>query len=97
MIAIVTVLVALPLGYLVRSRLVASTTYAVLYLWAFGFQSVYLLLEAMDGSTSAFRPGEFPVAYGVMTLLVLGVGLALVRLGGWARSRRGVRAPAPVG
>ncbi|MGB7448963.1 MAG: hypothetical protein WA892_07535 [Ornithinimicrobium sp.] len=34
MIAIVTVLVAFPLGYFVRSRLAANSAYALVYLWA---------------------------------------------------------------
>ncbi len=47
MIAVVTVLCAFPLGYFMRSRLAASTTYAVVYLWAFVFQTLYLLLDSL--------------------------------------------------
>ena len=61
MVAIVTVLAALPLGYFVRSRLAANTAYAVAYLWAFVFQTLYLVLDVInDSSKSAFEPQEFP-------------------------------------
>ena len=61
MIAVVTVLCAFPLGYFLRSRLAATTTYAVAYLWAFVFQTLYLLLDSLGDSTNpAFEAGEFP-------------------------------------
>ncbi len=69
MIAIVTVLLCAPLGWFVRSRLVANTTYAVAYLWAFTFQTLYL---ALDGS--AFSAGEFPISYGLVALAIFGAG-----------------------
>lgn len=95
MIALVTVLLALPLGVLCRHRLVAHTAYAIAYLWAFTFQTLYLLMDSLGGAAgAAFRPGEFPLSYGVVTLLVLVVGLGLVelghRLGERRRSRRRV-------
>jgi hypothetical protein len=80
-IAVVTVLLALPLGYLVRSWTVANVTYALAYLWAFVFQGVYLLLDAMGGGRGAFTPGEFPGSYGLVTAGILGAGLALVAAG----------------
>ena len=52
MIAVVTVLCAFPLGYFLRSRLAATTTYAVAYLWAFVFQTLYLLLDSLGDSTN---------------------------------------------
>jgi hypothetical protein len=89
MIAIVTVLVAFPLGYFVRNRLAAFTVYAVAYLWAFTFQTLYLLLDTIEGGAApAFEPGEFPLPYGLVTLLILLVGFALVSLGHWVRDRR---------
>ncbi len=81
MIAVVTVLLALPLSYLVRSWTVANATYVLAYLWAFVFQGVYLLLDAMGGGRSAFTPGEFPLSYGAVAAGILSVGLALVSLG----------------
>jgi hypothetical protein len=35
-----------------RSRLVANTTYAVGYLWAFVYQTLYLTLEVINDSTA---------------------------------------------
>ncbi|BAK34276.1 hypothetical protein MLP_12620 [Microlunatus phosphovorus NM-1] len=92
MIAIVTLLLALPLGYVVRSRTAAFVIYAVGYLWAFTFQTLYLLLASLGpGEFAAFRPGEFPLSYGLVTVSILLMGSALVCLGHWLRSRRAVR------
>lgn len=88
MIAVVTILLAFPLGYLVRRRLAASTAYAVAYLWAFVFQTLYLTLDSLGGgSNPAFEAGEFPWEYGVVTLAIFGVGFALVNLGHWVKAR----------
>ena len=93
MIAVVTLLCAFPLGYLVRSRLAASTTYAVAYLWAFTFQTLYLMLDSLNAGRTlndepAFETGDFPWQYGVVTLLIFVVGFGLVNLGHWVRQRR---------
>jgi len=37
MIAVVTILIAFPTGFFLRSRLAANTAYAIAYLWAFVF------------------------------------------------------------
>jgi len=87
MIAIVTILAAFPLGYFFRSRLAASTAYAIAYLWAFMFQTLYLMLDSAS-SDPAFKPGEFPWQYGVVTLAIFVAGFGLVNLGHWLRSRR---------
>ena len=47
MIAIVTILLAFPLGFFVRSHLAANTAYAIAYLWAFVFQGIYLMLDSI--------------------------------------------------
>ena len=98
MIALVTLLVALPAGYLLRTRQAALTTYAVAYLWAFVFQGVYLLLGALgpDADESAFAPGECPWAYGVVALLILAVGVGLVEAGHRLALRRARARTAPV-
>ena len=88
MIAILTVVLALPLGYLARSRLVANTTYAVAYLWAFVYQTLYLQLDG-----SAFSPQEFPLSYGLVTAGVFAVGFGLVALGHELSRRRRTRRP----
>jgi hypothetical protein len=91
-IAIVTVLLALPLGYFLRSRLAANTAYAIAYLWAFTFQTLYLLLESLgDGKNPAFTAGEAPAAYGGVTLAIFLVGFGLVSLGHWLRERRSAK------
>ena len=88
MIAVVTLLLAFPLGYFVSSRLAASMTYAVAYLWAFMFQTLYLTLDSLgDSSNPAFEAGEFPWQYGVVTLAIFGVGFGLVNLGHWVGQR----------
>ncbi len=89
MIAVVTILAAFPLGYFMRSRLAANTAYAVAYLWAFVFQTLYLVLDAINESKNpAFEPSEFPLSYGLVTLAVFVVGFGLVSLGHWVRARR---------
>jgi hypothetical protein len=91
MIAVVTVLLAFPLGYFVRSRSAANTAYAIAYLWAFTYQSFYLVLDIVDGQRDAASPEEFPWQYGVVTLAVFGVGFGLVALGRRTRTRRADR------
>jgi hypothetical protein len=93
MIAVVTILGAFALGYFMKSRLAANTAYAVAYLWAFTFQTLYLMLDMLsDGRTlndePAFVPEEFPWQYGVVTLMIFLVGFGLVNLGHWVRARR---------
>lgn len=98
MIAVVTVLAAFPLGYFLHSRLAANTLYAIAYLWAFVYQTMYLILDSFGGGKNpAFETQKFPWAYGVVTLSIFLVGFALVNLGHWVRDRRvrarQVRAP----
>jgi len=96
MIAIVTVLAAFPLGFFVRSRLAANTAYAVAYLWAFVFQTLYLILDVINDSTrQAFEPQRFPFAYGAVTLSIFTAGFGLVALGHYVRDRRSARAAHP--
>ncbi|AKU15423.1 hypothetical protein [Luteipulveratus mongoliensis] len=92
MIAAVTVLLAFPLGYFLRSHLAANTTYAIAYLWAFVFQTLYLLLDSLDGGDApAFDKGEFPTSYGAVALAIFAVGFGMVAAGRWVRERRTVR------
>ena len=89
MIAVITILCAFPLGYLLKSRLAANTAYAVAYLWAFTFQTLYLLLDSLNGGDNpAFETDAFPLSYGLVTLAIFGVGFGLVNLGHWVRARR---------
>lgn len=97
MVAIVTVLAAFPLGYFVHSRLAANTAYAVAYLWAFVFQTLYLVLDVInDSAKPAFEPQEFPWAYGAVTLSIFLTGFGLVALGRYVRDRRAARRTQPV-
>jgi len=88
-------LLAFPLGYFLRSALADHTAYAIAYLWAFGFQTLYLLLDSFAGEQNpTFDAGEFPWSYGVVTLAIFGVGFGLVAFGQWVGGRR--RTPKPV-
>ena len=93
MIAVVSVLLAFPLGYRLRSLFAARTIYAVAYLWAFTFQTLYLLLDALgpDAENPAFEVGAFPVGYGVVTLGIFAVGFGLVEAGRRVARRRSAR------
>ncbi len=91
MIAVVTLVLAFPLGYFLKSRLAANTAYAIAYLWAFAFQTLYLLLDSLGGGAApAFETGEFPWSYGVVALAIFLAGFGLVSLGHWVRKRRAV-------
>jgi hypothetical protein len=82
MVAIFTVLLAFPCGFFFRSRLAGNTAYAIAYLWAFTFQSVYLMLNFIHHEPdAAFDDGKFPLSYGVVTLSIFAVGFGLVALG----------------
>jgi hypothetical protein len=93
MIAILTVLLAFPLGFFLRSALAARTAYAVAYLWAFTFQTLYLILDALqtESKNPAFEVGTFPVGYGVVTLGVFLVGFGLLEAGHRVARRRSAR------
>lgn len=98
MIALVTVLGALPLGYFLKSPTAAYLGYVALYAWAFSYQGAYLMNMRADGDYSAFQPETFPVAYGIVSLAIMGVGFLLVaggvRLRVHRESRSAGRAPA---
>jgi hypothetical protein len=90
MIAVVTILSAFAVGYFLRSRLAANTTYAVAYLWAFTYQTLYLTIDSFSGTRDnpAFESGSFPLAYGLVTLSIFAVGLGLVEAGHRVGARR---------
>jgi len=97
MIAVITVLCAFPLGYAVRSRLAANTAYAIAYLWAFMFQTLYLTLDSFGTSSNpAFETGVFPWEYGVVTLVIFAVGFGLVSMGHRLKARRRRESAVPV-
>ena len=92
MIAVVTILCAFPLGFLVSSRLAANTAYAIAYLWAFVFQTLYLTLDMLSGDSEnpAFEVKEFPWEYGLVAALIFGAGFGLVEFGHRVALRRRV-------
>jgi hypothetical protein len=92
MIAVVTILLAFPLGFIVRSHLAANVAYAIAYLWAFVFQGVYLVLDYLEGGRDTFGQDEFPLSYGLVAGAIFVVGFGLVALGHRLGARRRARA-----
>ena len=93
---IVMILVPLPLGLLVRSRTAAYLAYIAIHSFVFTFQTANLIMEWANGSTEAF--GSFPDfnngdvwGYGIINLVIYGVGLGLVTLGYRIRTKRNAR------
>ncbi len=102
MIAIVTVLLALPLGFLLRNRLAAYVAYVAVFGYAFSFQNVYLLRSWVhDPATGAFPrdADQPPLSYLLVTALIYAAGFGLVTLGHrlGTRWRARTAGPAPVG
>lgn len=94
---IYTVLAAFALGFLIRQRAAAVATYLALGALVFGYQTLWLVLEWVGGSTAAFG-GPFPASadsqifgYGAVNLIITAAGVALVLLGVRVGSRRAVR------
>jgi hypothetical protein len=90
MIAIVTVLLAFPLGYFMRPRVAANVAYIAAYSYAFTFQGIYLTRSWVGGDDSAFpkNPDDMPIGYLAVSLAIYAVGFGLVRLGEYVRVRR---------
>jgi hypothetical protein len=90
------ILIPLPLGLLVRSRMAAFVAYIAIHSFVFTFQTASLILEWINGSTHAFGPypefsNEDVWGYGIVNLVIYAVGLGLVALGHRIRSRRGTQ------
>lgn len=93
MIAIVTLLAAFPLGFLLRNRLAAFVAFLASYLYAFTFQTGYLTRAWAQGDDSAFpRRADLGLGYLAATSAILAVGCALVVLGHHLGTRRRGRA-----
>jgi len=88
MIALVTILVALPAGFLLRSWLAANVVYIAAYAWAYSFQGFYLVLDEVAGEGAAAELGTFPWGYGLVTGAIYGMGFGLVALGHRLGTRR---------
>ena len=93
MIALVTLLVAFPAGYFLRSRVAANVAYVAAYSWAFSMQGIYLTRSWVGGDDSAFPkdPDGFPVEYLGVSVAIYAVGFGLVALGHRVGSRRRAR------
>ena len=89
MIAIVTLLIAFPVGFLLRNRLVAFVAYLALYLYAFTVQTGYLTRAWVRGDDSAFaQEPDLGLGYLAVTAAILASGCALVALGHHVGTRR---------
>lgn len=98
MIAVVTVLVAFPLGFLVRNRLAACVGYVAVYGYAFSFQNLYLTRNWVGGDHSAFPadPDALPLSYLAVSTVIYAAGFGLVTLGHRLGPARRVRTHQPV-
>ncbi|HST65883.1 MAG TPA: hypothetical protein VLM05_11910 [Mycobacteriales bacterium] len=99
MIAIVTVLVAFPLGFVLRNRLAAYVAYVAVFGYAFSFQNVYLLRSwVQDPGEGAFPrdADRLPVSYLLVSVAIYAAGFGLVTLGHRLGSRRRARTEVPV-
>jgi hypothetical protein len=87
---IVTILLAAPIGYFVRGRLVAVLTFVAVHSFIFTFQSMELTREWVGGDNSAYpkKPKTVAWSYGVVNLIIYAAGFGLVLLGGWLAARR---------
>jgi hypothetical protein len=100
MIAIVTVLLAFPLGFFLRNRLAAYVAYLAVFGYAFSFQNVYLLRSwVQDPGAGAFPrdAGQLPLSYLLVSVVIYAAGFGLVTLGHRLGARRRARTPVPVG
>lgn len=87
---ITTLLIAFPLGFFIRRRLVAYLAYVAVHSYFFTLQSTQLTREWVGGSTEAFskNPDAVPWTYGLVNLAIYGLGLGLVTLGATVAARR---------
>jgi hypothetical protein len=95
---IVTLLIALPIGYFIRPRLTAVVTYIAMHSFVYTFQSTELIREWIGGDNSAYPKNPKTVAwsYALVTALIYAAGFALVLLGGWLAARRRQREADPM-
>ncbi len=93
MAAILTVLIALPLGLLIRNRLAAYLAYAIAFGQIYTFQTANLLIEWVNGSSEAFPHDKTAgigdtLPYLIVNSAIYAAGFGLVTLGHWLRNRR---------
>jgi ABC-type xylose transport system permease subunit len=92
---IVTLIVALPLGFFVRNRMGAYVAYIAVHSFVFTFQNVVLLRAWSGGDHSAFPKDTdaVPWSYVLVNIVIYAAGFGLVTLGHWLRHRRRERRP----
>jgi hypothetical protein len=94
LIAIVVVLLALPIGLLIRNRLGAYLAFSVVFAQVYTFQTGLLVMEWTNGATAAFPRSDAQelldgsLGYLAFTSTVYLAGFGLVTLGLWLRDRR---------
>jgi hypothetical protein len=97
MIAVLTVLIALPLGYLVRGRLAANVAFGLAFAHVYTFQTAFLLMDWVKGGDGTFPqdissgPTGAVASYLAVSSAVYAAGFGLVALGHLLRRRRGIR------
>lgn len=97
MIALLTILIALPLGYFCNKRSTAYLVYIAAFAQVYTFQTATLVMEWVNGSAAAFTPTKSQKVLGgstdylVVTSLVYVIGMGLVWFGSWLRARRSAR------
>lgn len=95
---IYTILVALPLGYFVKVRAHAVLGYLLFGAYLFAMQCTSVILDWLgDNRPLAFGPAptDFPaksstremVSYGLVNLVITVIGIGLVLLGAYLRTR----------
>jgi hypothetical protein len=87
---IVMIVTAFPLGYFVRTRLVAILSYVAVHSFVFSWQNTQLTREWVGGSTEAFpkNPKAAPWEYGAVNVAIYALGLGLVVLGSHLAAKR---------
>ena len=97
---ILTMVLAFPLGYLIRARGTAIISYVLVNGYLFTFQTAFLLMQWADGDEHAFGPRGRSwspekvtqvFSYFVLNGAIVAGGIGLVILGNRVRSRRANR------
>jgi hypothetical protein len=96
MVALVTVLLAFPLGFFVRSRTTAYLAFVAVWGYVFSFQNVTLLRSWIDDRAEVFpRDADaLPLDYLLVTAVLYAAGFGLVTLGARIAERRRRAVPA---
>lgn len=93
---ILLLVLPLPLGFLIKSRVAAYLVYVGVHSFVFTFQTLTLTRAWVGGNTEAFEqdPNVVPWPYAVVNLVIYGIGLGLIALGHrLAAGRRAKRSP----